>query len=88
MDRDRCGSGVRWCDRAEAMFNADGMHVLDAQRGYPQLVITVESDAAVTGCPCGVIWLGHGRRRVKQQTRRVSGCRAALVTHARLAVRL
>jgi hypothetical protein len=36
------------------MFNTDGMHVLDVQRGHRKLVITVETDADVTGCPtCG-----------------------------------
>jgi hypothetical protein len=24
-----CGSGVRWCARADAMFDVPGMHVLD-----------------------------------------------------------
>ena len=48
------------------MFNSDGMHVLDVQRGHRKLVITVESDAEVTGCPvCGVVPVGHGRRRVR-----------------------
>jgi transposase len=47
------------------MFNSDGIHVLDVQRGHRKLVITVETDAEVTGCPvCGVIPVGHGRRRV------------------------
>lgn len=47
------------------MFNSDGMHVLDVHRGHRRLVITVETDAAMTGCPeCGVIAVGHGRRRV------------------------
>jgi transposase len=47
------------------MFNSDGMHVLAVQRGHRRLVITVETDADVTGCPtCGVIAVGHGRRRV------------------------
>jgi transposase len=47
------------------MFNSDGMHVLDVQRGHRKLVITVESDADTTGCPtCGVVAVGHGRRRV------------------------
>jgi transposase len=60
-----CGSGVPWCARADAMFNADGMHVLDVRRGHRKLVITVETDAEVTGCPeCGVLAVGHGRRRV------------------------
>ena len=48
------------------MFNSDGMHVLDVQRGHRKLVITVETDAEVTGCPvCGVVPVGHGRRRVR-----------------------
>lgn len=49
-----CGSGVPWCARADAMFKADGMHVLDVRWGYRELVITVETDADVTGChSCG-----------------------------------
>jgi len=48
------------------MFNSDGMHVLDVQQGHRRLVITVETDAEVTGCPvCGVVPIGHGRRRVR-----------------------
>jgi transposase len=47
------------------MFNSDGMHVLDVRRGHRKLVITVETDAEVTGCRrCGVLATGHGRRRV------------------------
>ena len=57
---------MRWCARADAMFNSDGMHVLDVQQGHRTLVITVETDAAVTGClVCGVVPIGHGRRRVR-----------------------
>ena len=66
MDHDKCGSGASWCARADAMFNCDGMHVLDVQQGQRALVITVETDAVVTGCPvCGVVATGHGRRRVQ-----------------------
>lgn len=66
MDHDRCGSGVRWCARADAVFNSDGMHVLDVQQGHRTLVITVETDAEVAGCPsCGVVPISHGRRRVR-----------------------
>jgi transposase len=47
------------------MFNADCMHVLDVRHGHRKLVITVETDAEATGCPgCGVLAIGHGRRRV------------------------
>ncbi len=48
------------------MFNADGMHVLDVARGHRKLVITLETDTDVAGCPsCGVLATGHGRRRVR-----------------------
>jgi hypothetical protein len=39
------------------MFNCDGMHVLDVQRGHRKLVITVETDAAITGL-CAVDLVG------------------------------
>ena len=56
---------MRWCARADAMFNCDGMHVLDARHGHRKLVITVETEAEATGCPgCGVLATGHGRRKV------------------------
>lgn len=46
------------------MFNASGMHVLDVTRDDAgQLVVRVETDQALTGCPvCGVVAVGHGRR--------------------------
>lgn len=47
------------------MFNAEGMHVLEVRRGHRKLVITVETDTD-TGCRgCGVVAVGHGRRRVQ-----------------------
>lgn len=56
---------MHWCARADAMFNSDGMHVLDVRRDHSKLVITVETDVDTTGCPgCGVLAVGHGRRRV------------------------
>jgi transposase len=59
-----CGSGARWCARADAIFDVPGMHVLDVNeddRG--RLVLTVESDQVQTGCPsCGVVAVSHGRR--------------------------
>ena len=59
-----CGSGVRWCARADAMFDVPGMHVLDVRVDEQQrLVVTIESDQIEHGCPrCGVIAVGHGRR--------------------------
>jgi transposase len=55
--------GHRWCPRADLLLGLDGLHVLDVDRGAERLVITVESDADVGGCPdCGVLATGHGRR--------------------------
>ncbi len=66
MDHDRCGPGARWCARADAMFNSAGMHVVDVRTGHRKVVITVETDAEQTGCRlCGVLAIGHGRRRVE-----------------------
>jgi transposase len=64
MDHLTCGSGARWCARADAMFDSPGMHVLDVTGDDRQrLVVTVESDQTEHGCPsCGVLAVGHGRR--------------------------
>ena len=46
------------------MFDVPGMHVLTIDRQVDRVVLTVESDADVGGCPgCGVVAVGHGRRR-------------------------
>ena len=57
-------SGARWCARADALFDITGMHVLSVVRDdRDRLVLTVETDADVGGCPsCGVVAVGHGRR--------------------------
>jgi transposase len=59
-----CGSGARWCARADAMFDVPRMHVLAvAVDEKDRLVLTVESDQVEHGCPaCGVLAVGHGRR--------------------------
>jgi transposase len=64
MDHCTCGSRAPWCARADALFNASGMHVLEVDQSEPgRLVVTIESDADVGGCPtCGVVAVGHGRR--------------------------
>ncbi|MBA3800102.1 MAG: transposase family protein [Geodermatophilaceae bacterium] len=54
---------MRWCARADALFGVAGMHVLDGVREPDRLVLTVESDRDIAGCPtCGVLAVGHGRR--------------------------
>src|SRR5215212_1118615 len=64
MDHPMCGSGARWCARADAMFDVPRMHVLAvAVDEKDRLVVTVESDQVEHGCPgCGVLAVGHGRR--------------------------
>jgi hypothetical protein len=47
-----CGSGVRWCTRADAMFDVPGMHVLEVEVDEQQrLVLTVESDQLEMAVP-------------------------------------
>ena len=64
MPHSMCGSGARWCARADAIFDVPGMHVLDVEVDDQQrLVLTVESGQLAHGCPsCGVLAVGHGRR--------------------------
>ena len=59
-----CGSGARWCARADAIFDVPDMHVLDVEVDErSRLVLTVESGRVEQGCPsCGVLAVGHGRR--------------------------
>jgi transposase len=59
-----CGSGARWCARADAIFDVVGMHVLDVEvDDLQRLVLTVESAQLAAACPgCGVMAIGHGRR--------------------------
>jgi transposase len=63
VDHCRCGSGVHWCARADALFDVAGLHVLEVTRDPDRFVMTVETDADATGCGrCGVVAVGHGRR--------------------------
>src|SRR5512133_3308800 len=59
-----CGSGARWCARADAIFDVPDMHVLDVEiDDQRRLVLTIESGQLVAACPaCGVLAVGHGRR--------------------------
>jgi transposase len=59
-----CGSGARWCARADAIFGVPGMHILDVEvDDRARLVLTVESGQLEHGCSsCGVLAVSHGRR--------------------------
>jgi transposase len=59
-----CGSGVRWCARADAIFDVPDMHVLTVEiDNQHRLVLTIESGQLEAACPaCGVMAVGHGRR--------------------------
>jgi transposase len=59
-----CGSGARWCARADAIFDVPDMHVLEVEvDDHQRLVLTVESSQLEAACPtCGVLAVSHGRR--------------------------
>jgi transposase len=64
VDHSTCASSALWCPRTDLLFDVPGMHVLSIDRQEDRVVLTVESDADVGGCPgCGVVAVGHGRRR-------------------------
>ena len=65
MDDDRCAVGVGWCGRADAMFGAEGLHVLDCDATLTAWWSRSRPTLARLGCPvCGVVAAGHGRRQV------------------------
>jgi len=54
----RCGVGTPWCARADEMFSAPGLHVLDVDRDRAgRLVVTVETEEVLTGCRVCGSWL-------------------------------
>jgi transposase len=74
------------CARADALFDVAGMHVLDVSRGAAgPLVLTVETDSVSVGCPsCGVVAVGHGRRRHVARDAPCFGVPTVLVWHKRV----
>ena len=85
MDHSTCASSALWCSRTDSLFDVPGMHVLGVDRQPDRVVLTVESDADVGGCPvCGVVAVGHGRRRRVVADAPCFGVRVRLVWLARL----
>jgi len=65
MDHCKCGPGARCAPGPMRCSTSQAMHVLDVRHGQRRLVVTVETDAEVSGCRrCGVLAVGHGRRRL------------------------
>ncbi|WP_404353146.1 ISL3 family transposase [Phycicoccus jejuensis] len=62
-----CPAFVGYCDRCDLIVGIDGLHVTVAERDdRGRLVVTVESEPVVMGCPsCGVVARGHGRDEVE-----------------------
>jgi hypothetical protein len=59
-------SGGRWCTRADALLGVEGIHISSVTETANGLVLHVEIGETLSGCPdCGVIAVGHGRRRVR-----------------------
>ena len=52
-----------YCERCDVLVGLDGLHVIGVERDDGgALVVTVESEPTVMGCPsCGVVAHGHGR---------------------------
>jgi transposase len=58
-----CVLAGSYCARTDALFNLDGVHVLDVVRHERRLRLTVETHPEPVGCTgCGVVAVGHGRR--------------------------
>ena len=62
-----CPARGGYCNRCDLIVGVDGLHVTAAERdARGRLVVTVESEPVVMGCPsCGVLARGHGRDEVE-----------------------
>lgn len=58
-----CRARGGYCDRCDLLVGLDGLHVIGVERDDGgRLVIEVESESTLMGCPaCGVVAHGHGR---------------------------
>lgn len=59
-------SGGRWCERADTLLGVPGVHVTSVTEAATGLILHVETEQTISGCPaCGVVAVGHGRRRIR-----------------------
>lgn len=59
-------SGGRWCERADSLLGVEGLHLTSIEDVGAGLLLGVETDETLAGCRiCGVVAVGHGRRRVR-----------------------
>ncbi|WP_445260441.1 ISL3 family transposase [Pseudarthrobacter raffinosi] len=59
-------SGGRWCERADTLLGVPGVHITSVTEADTGLIVHVETDQTINGCPvCGVVAVGHGRRQIR-----------------------
>ena len=60
-----CRARGGYCQRCDLLVGLDGLHVTAVDRDGGRLVVGVESEPSLMGCPaCGVVAHGHGRVEV------------------------
>jgi len=73
-----------YCARTDALFNHDGVHVIDVGWRDERLRLTVETHPGPAGCPrCGVLAVSHGRRERRLHDIPAFGAPVALVWRVR-----
>jgi transposase len=59
-------SGGSWCESADALLGVPGVHITSVTKADAGLIVHVETDQTINGCPdCGVAAVGHGRRQIR-----------------------
>jgi hypothetical protein len=56
-----CGSGARWCARADAIFDVPDMHVLDVEKDRRRAAARAHRRVGSAGGGLSVLWGGRGR---------------------------
>ncbi|NVN00100.1 hypothetical protein G6035_15705 [Arthrobacter sp. SDTb3-6] len=77
-----CGA---WYARADAILGVPGIHTTAVNETATGLSLHVETDQILAGCPaCGVVAVGHGRRKVWLHDTPISGRPVRLLWAKRL----